>query len=133
MKTTFYKHLLFAAGILITGIAMAQTANNTVVPFKEIQRKQSTDNFTAREIKKKELEIAPSQIVLLNIGGNPRQLKKSKIGKRKGSAFNYFSSLYIPINFFDSRLCWTGLSNCCASILNFSDRSSAALKTPVEM
>lgn len=85
MKTVFYKHLLAIAGILITGITMAQSAKNTVVPFKEIQRKQFTDNFTAREIKKKELVIAPSQIVLLNIAGNQPAKEKPNRKKKKTS------------------------------------------------
>lgn len=83
MKTIFHKNILFAAGILITGIAMAQSGNNTVVPFKDIQRKQVTDNFTAREIKKKELEIAPSQIVLLsNIGNQPIRKEQNRRKKK---------------------------------------------------
>ena len=64
-------------------MVMAQSANNSTIPFKEINQKQFADNFTARDIKKKGLEIAPSQIVR--------------------SAPNNYSSLYIPINFFDSR------------------------------
>jgi hypothetical protein len=82
MKTIFYNYLLFIAGMLITDIAMAQSGNNSITPFKEIQRKQFTDNFTAREIKKKELQIAPSQIVLLNVA-NSLQTKETKYRKKK--------------------------------------------------
>jgi len=67
MKTIIYIFLFLSAGIITTGTCRAQSANNNSVPFKEIHRKQSTDDFTAREIKKKELEIAPTQIPLLNI------------------------------------------------------------------
>ena len=87
MKTIYYKHFLFVAGILTTGMAMAQSANNSTILFKEIHRKQFTDNFTAREIKKKELEIAPSQIVLLNMAGN-QPIKEDKNKKKKKVASN---------------------------------------------
>ena len=63
-------------------MVMAQSANNSTIPFKEINRNQFTDNFTAREIKKKGLEIAPSQIVLLNIAGN-QPTKEDKYRKKK--------------------------------------------------
>jgi hypothetical protein len=81
MKTTLYKHLLLIAGTLITGLAMAQSSGNFVVPIKEIQKKQLTDNFTAREIKKKELQIAPSRIILLNLVAN-RQTQDEKNRKK---------------------------------------------------
>jgi len=82
MKTFYYKHFLSIVGMLITGMVMAQSANNSTIPFKEIHRKLLTDNFTAREIKKKELELAPSQIVFLNIAGN-HPAKKEKYRKMK--------------------------------------------------
>jgi len=132
MKTYIYKYLLLIAGIIITGTGMAQSADNNPIPFKEIHQKQSTDNFTARELKKKELEIIPAQMPLLNLRATSHA-KKPNPGKRKRGASDYFSSLYIPVNFFDSRSCCKGFSICCASILNFKDRSSAALKAPVEI
>ena len=82
MKTIYYKHFLSIAGTLITGMVMAQSANNSTIPFKEINQKQFADNFTARDIKKKGLEIAPSQIVLLNIAGN-LPIKEDKYTEKK--------------------------------------------------
>jgi len=132
MKTIIYIFLFLSAGILITGTCLAQSANNNSVPFKEIHQKQCTDNFTAREIKKKELEITPTQIPLPNFPAS-RPGKKTTIEKRKRSAFNYLSSVYMPLNFLDSRSCCIGFSSFCASSLNFSDRPSAALNAPVEI
>jgi predicted chitinase len=83
MNTIYYKHLLSIACTLITGMVIAQSANNSTMPFKEIHQKQFTDNFTAREIKKKELEIAPSQIVFLNITGNQPTKEEKKYMKKK--------------------------------------------------
>ncbi len=82
MKTIYSKLFLSIASTLITGMVMAQQANSSTIPFKEIQRKQFTDNFTAREIKKKELEIAPSQIILLNTAIN-RPIKEVKNRQKK--------------------------------------------------
>jgi hypothetical protein len=81
MKTIYYKHFLFVASIFATGMTLAQSANNSTIPFKEIHRKQFTDNFTTREIKKKQLEITPSQINLLSTVAN-RQTKEEKIRKK---------------------------------------------------
>ena len=83
MKTIYYKHFLSIAGTLIAGMVMAQSANNSTMPFKEIHRKQFTDNFTAREIKKKELEIAPSSNSLSESMSATSQLKKEKTRKKK--------------------------------------------------
>ena len=65
---------------------MSQSADNNSVPFKEIHRKQNTDNFTAREIKKEELEIITAQKPLLPINYNqpgkeatPRKKKKASL------------------------------------------------------
>ena len=82
MKTYIYKYLLLITGLLITVTSIAQSAPNKTVPFKEIQRQQSTDNFIAREIKKKELEIVPAQGALLNFSCNGPG-KEAKSGKKK--------------------------------------------------
>ena len=82
MKTSICKYLLLIGGILITVTGMAQSALDHVVPFKEIHQKQSTDNFTAREIKKKELEIAPTQIRFLRLTCN-QPGKEAKFRKKK--------------------------------------------------
>jgi hypothetical protein len=79
MKTSIYKYLLLIGGILITGTGMSQSVHDNVVPFKEINQKQSTENFTAREIEKKELEITPTQIPLLRLTCNqPGKEAKSR-------------------------------------------------------
>ena len=82
MKTKIYKYCLYIIATLSTNMLMAQSANNTPVAFKEIQKKWGPDNFTIREIKKKELQIAPSNVVLLNnaaeIRGKEKSTKKKK-------------------------------------------------------
>jgi len=65
MKTTSYKHFLLIAVNFIAITAMAQSKKDSTVPFKELNKNNTADNFTIREIKKKELEIAPFKIVLL--------------------------------------------------------------------
>ena len=45
---------------------VAQSTSDHKVAFKEIHKNGATDNFTIREIKMKELKIAPSKIVTLN-------------------------------------------------------------------
>ena len=61
------------------GLAAQSTSD---VPFKEIHKNGATDNFTIREIKKKELQIAPSKIVILN---QPAIADQKKSVKKKGS------------------------------------------------
>ena len=58
----------------------AQSTSNLSVPFKEIHKNGATDNFTIREIKKKELQIVPSKIVLLN---QPVATDRKKSSKNK--------------------------------------------------
>ena len=60
------------------GLAAQSTSG---VPFKEIHKNGATDNFTIREIKKKELQIVPSKIVNLNqpaASDSKKSLKKKK-------------------------------------------------------
>ena len=83
MKTTVYKYCLFMVTNLATGMLMAQSVNNSPVAFKEIQKKWATDNFTIREIKTKELQIAPSKIVLLNMNNTPAITKEKSSKKKK--------------------------------------------------
>jgi hypothetical protein len=87
MKTIYSKHFLSIASTLIAGMVMAQPVNNSTMPFKEIHRKQCTDNFTAWEIKKKELEIAPSQIVFLNTAAI-LPIKEDKYRQKKKAGSN---------------------------------------------
>ena len=69
---------------MATSGLMAQSANKSPLAFKEIQKTWATDNFTIREIKKQELQIAPSKIILLNnapaITGKEKSSKKKKAG-----------------------------------------------------
>jgi len=79
MKIKIYKYCLNIVATLATNGLMAQSANNSSVAFREVQQKWTTDNFTIREIKKKELQIAPSKLVLLNNApANPGKEKSSK-------------------------------------------------------
>ena len=84
MKTKIYKYCLYITAAMATSGLMAQSGNNSTVAFKEIQKNRATDNFTIREIKKKELQIAPSKIVLLNnaaaITGKEKSSKQKKTG-----------------------------------------------------
>lgn len=81
MKTMVYKYCLFMAVNLVTGMVMAQSVNNSSVAFKDIQKNWATDNFTIREIKKKQLQIVPSKIVLLN--NTLAKTEKEKSSKKK--------------------------------------------------
>ena len=66
MKTRIYKYFfVILATFAAKGLA-AQSTGNVSVPFKEIYKSGASDNFTIREIKQKELQIAPSKIVTLN-------------------------------------------------------------------
>jgi len=82
MKTNTYKYFLLIAGMLSMGAGMTQSANNNVVPFKEIHRKQNTDNFIARELQKKELDITPAQKPLPTVTCN-QPGKEAKSRKKK--------------------------------------------------
>jgi len=64
----------------VKGLAAQST---TDVPFKEIHKNGATDNFTIREIKKKELQIVPSKIVKLN---QPAALDRKKSSKKKAGS-----------------------------------------------
>jgi hypothetical protein len=75
MKTTIYKYCFI---VMIMMAAKGLAAQTTSVPFKEINKSGATDNFTIREIKKKELEIVPSKIVTLNQPGATPVKKSSK-------------------------------------------------------
>ncbi len=82
MKTTFYKYFIFVTINLVAIPAMAQSKKDSTVAFKELNKENTADNFTIREIKKKELEIAPSKVVLLNSSSITDQ-QKSKKKKKK--------------------------------------------------
>jgi hypothetical protein len=84
MKTKIYKYCLYITATLAASGLMAQSSKDSPVPYKEIQKKWAPDNFTIREIKKKELQIAPSNVVLLNNAPEIRGKEKST-KKKKGS------------------------------------------------
>ena len=87
---------------LATTVLMAQSAGDSSVPFKERLKNGATDNFTIREIKKKELQITPSKIVSLNYA--PARHEKKNHQRSKGLIDRSSYSLYIPMNFLDSSL-----------------------------
>jgi len=66
MKTRICKYCFIVMTTMAVKGLSAQSTSNLSVPFKEIHKNGATDNFTIREIKKKELQIVPSKIVLLN-------------------------------------------------------------------
>jgi hypothetical protein len=66
MTTTICKYCFFIITTLAAKGLAAQSASDVSVAFKEIHKNGSTENFTIREIKKKELQIVPSKIVTLN-------------------------------------------------------------------
>ena len=81
MKTRIYKYFfLIMATLAAKGLA-AQSKGNVSVPFKEIYKSGAIDNFTIREIKKKELQIAPSKVVALNRipAINKKNFRKNKM------------------------------------------------------
>ena len=83
MKTTHYKlfFLLIASAFSFT--AMAQSDTNSVKAFKDIYKTQDTDQHFEREIKKKELQKAPSQIIAANDTTALKMTRKDKCRKKK--------------------------------------------------
>ena len=71
--------------IVMTTVAAKGLAaqSKTEVPFKEIHKNGATDNFTIREIKKKELQIVPSKILSLN--QSPAMDRKKSPKKKTGN------------------------------------------------
>ena len=65
METQVYKYCFIVMAAMVANELAAQTT--TAVPFKDIHKNGATDNFTIREIKKKELQIAPSKLVILRV------------------------------------------------------------------
>lgn len=71
------------AVILISCTALAQSDSNSTRPFKDINKTQETDRHLEKEIKKKELQKAPSQIIAANDTTALRMIKKDKCRKKK--------------------------------------------------
>ncbi len=63
--------------------AMAQSDNDSVKAFKEIYKSEAADRRLEREIKKKELLQAPSQITSANDTSASSKTKKEKCRRRK--------------------------------------------------
>ena len=75
-----------AATGFVTFNVMAQVKNDSSIAFKEFNKNNTADNFIIRKIKKKELEIAPSKIVLLRdslIVTAPQKPEENKKKKQK--------------------------------------------------
>ncbi len=83
MKNTLYEYFSFVAALLISCTAMAQSDTSSVKPFKDIHKTQETDRHLEKEIKKKELLQAPSQIIVVNDSSALKTTKKHKCRKKK--------------------------------------------------
>ena len=84
MKTTHYKLFSFFVASAISFTAMAQSDSGSVKPFKDILKTQETDRHLEREIKKKELQQAPSQIIVASDDSSAlKKTKKHKCRKKK--------------------------------------------------
>ncbi len=85
MKTTHYKLFFFLVASAISFTAMAQSDTGSVKPFKDIHKTQETDWHLEREIKKKELQQAPSQIIVASDSAALKNTRKHKCRKKKKS------------------------------------------------
>ena len=63
--------------------AMSQKDSNSTRAFKDIYKTQETDRVLGREIKKKELQKTPSQIVLADTATKTKLIKKDSYRKKK--------------------------------------------------
>ena len=77
----FNSKYFFSAMLFISFAAMAQKDTNSIKPFKDIHKTQETDRYLEKEIKKKELQKAPS---LLCMDFTKSQvIKKEKYRRKK--------------------------------------------------
>ena len=83
MKTTFYKLFSFIVGSAFSFSVIAQSDTGSAKPFKEIYKTQETDRHLEKEIKKKELQQAPSQITVLNDSSAVKKTKKHTCRRKK--------------------------------------------------
>lgn len=67
---------------------MAQKDTNSVKPFKDIYKTQETDRHLEKEIKKKELQEAPSLLYLESTRSQVIQKEKCR-RKKKTQSLNY--------------------------------------------
>lgn len=80
MKKLTYKCFLFFAGVFVSTTTIAQSESNFSKPFKDLNKMKETDRNFEQELKKKELQKAPS---LLYIDKTDRIIKKDKKRRNK--------------------------------------------------
>ncbi|MGZ8557826.1 MAG: hypothetical protein ACXWWC_05820 [Chitinophagaceae bacterium] len=83
MKTMHYKLFSFIIASALSFTATAQSDTGSAKPFKEIFKEQETDRPLEKEIKKKELQQAPSLIVVANDSSALKKAKKYGCRKKK--------------------------------------------------
>ena len=81
MKNFNSKYFFSFAILFISFAAMAQKDTNSVKAFKDINKIQETDRHFEEEIKKKELQKAPSLLCLDSTGS--QMIKKEKYRRKK--------------------------------------------------
>ncbi len=86
MKNSCNKFFSVTIALAISFTTMAQEDTNSVKAFKDIYKNQETDRHLEKEIKKKELQKAPSQIIVANDSTALKMTKKEKcrMKKKKG-------------------------------------------------
>jgi hypothetical protein len=82
MKNFNSKYFLSFAILFISFAAMAQKDTNSVKAFKDIHKIQETDRHLEKEIKRKELQKAPSQIYV-DTKAASKAIKKEKYKRKK--------------------------------------------------
>lgn len=81
MKNFNSKYFFSVAMLFISFAAMAQKDTNSVKPFKDIDKTEETDRHLEKEIKKKELQKAPSLLYLDS--SKSQAIKKEKCRRKK--------------------------------------------------
>ena len=81
MKTPDSKYFFSFALLFISFAAIAQQNTNSVKAFKDINKTEETDRHLEKEIKKKELQKAPSQLYLDST--KSQVIKKEKYRRKK--------------------------------------------------
>lgn len=82
MKNSDFKYFFSSAVLFISFEAMAQKDTSSVKAFKDIHKTQETDHYLEKEIKKKELQKAPSQIYVDTTAAS-KTIKKKKYRRKK--------------------------------------------------
>jgi len=83
MNTSQYKWVSLFVASIISFTAMAQSDTSAPKSFKEIYKTQETDRHLEKEIKMKELQQAPSQIIVTKDSSALKTTKKHKCRKNK--------------------------------------------------